>query len=66
MGLAIAWQLNRLFGADFEVARVDDLMLHRATWEALLTGPSPDLLPALWEQDLADFRAVRARYLLYE
>jgi uncharacterized protein YbbC (DUF1343 family) len=65
-GLAIAWQLNRLFGADYEIARVDDLLRNRATWEALMTCADPRELPALWAGELEAFLELRAPYLLYD
>jgi hypothetical protein len=64
-GLAIARRIDRLFGADFEAARIDDRLAHRATWEAWMRGVAPADLEASWERELEAFRTVRAPCLLY-
>lgn len=65
-GLTICWQLNRLFGSDYEIARVDGVLRSRATWEALTTCADPRALPERWEDELAAFLARRAGCLLYD
>jgi len=65
-GLAIAWHLNRLHGADFEIARLDLLLKSQRTWEALLTCSDPRELTGLWVEGLERFRAARERCLLYD
>jgi uncharacterized protein YbbC (DUF1343 family) len=64
-GLAIARRIDRLFGVDFEAARIDDRLAHRATWEAWMRGVAPADLEASWERELEAFRTVRAPCLLY-
>ncbi len=64
-GLTIAWHLRRLYGEQFEVERVINLMANAGTLAALKTSKAPEGLPATWKTDLEKFKAVRGRYLMY-
>lgn len=64
-GLAIAWHLNRLFSADFELAAADTRLISRTTWEALATTRDWRTLAATWADDVAAFHKQREPYLLY-
>lgn len=65
-GLTIAWLLDRLHGAEFEVGKVLDRLASHATWEALRTTDDPARLPALWAEDVRAFREARAPFLIYD
>jgi uncharacterized protein YbbC (DUF1343 family)/CubicO group peptidase (beta-lactamase class C family) len=64
-GLTIAWHLRKLFGSKFEIDRMAALLGNAEALEALKSTDDPRKTPALWRQPLAEFRAVRARYLMY-
>ena len=64
-GLTIAWHLRKLFGSKFEIDRMAVLLGNAEALEALKRTDDPRKLPALWRQPLTEFRAVRARYLMY-
>ncbi|MEP7273797.1 MAG: exo-beta-N-acetylmuramidase NamZ domain-containing protein, partial [Acidobacteriota bacterium] len=64
-GLEIAHQLLSLFPKEFLPERFIRLLANRQVFEALTRGSEGRALRQLWETDLADFRAVRRKYLLY-
>jgi uncharacterized protein YbbC (DUF1343 family) len=64
-GITIACELKRLYPKDWDSKRYLRLLGHPPTLEALQRGEPPVKILRLWEPDLAKFRAVRKRYLLY-
>ena len=64
-GITIACELKRLYPRDWDSKRYLRLLGHPATLEALERGDPPAKIVRLWEADLAKFRGVRRRYLLY-
>ncbi|HEY7089646.1 MAG TPA: exo-beta-N-acetylmuramidase NamZ domain-containing protein [Tepidisphaeraceae bacterium] len=65
-GLTIAWELKKLFGDAFQIDAVSRLMQNEAVLAALKATDDPAKLPAMWRDDLAGFRAVREKYLIYK
>jgi uncharacterized protein YbbC (DUF1343 family) len=64
-GLAVAWQLHRLYPETWQVDRFDALLGHKATWEGLKRGVSWQELEKGWQAELDRFRERRRPYLLY-
>jgi uncharacterized protein YbbC (DUF1343 family) len=64
-GLTIAWHLRKLFGSKFEIDRMATLLGSAEVLAALKRTDDPQSLPKIWQQSLAEFRAIRARYLMY-
>ena len=64
-GLAIAWLLNRLHGADLELGRLDARLMSQRTWARLLAAPDWRGIAESWSTDVAQFLARRERYLIY-
>ncbi|HSW46642.1 MAG TPA: exo-beta-N-acetylmuramidase NamZ domain-containing protein [Phycisphaerae bacterium] len=64
-GLTIAWHLRKLFGSKFEIDRMATLLGSAEVLAVLKTTDDPRKLPALWRRPVAEFRAIRARYLMY-
>ena len=64
-GLRLGWELDRLFGAHLEAARLDARMLNHATWSALMATSDPAGLKLGWQDDLRDFERSVAPFLLY-
>jgi uncharacterized protein YbbC (DUF1343 family) len=62
-GVAIASTLSRLYGSQFAVDKMERLVRHKATIEAIRRGAPLSEIRALWDTDA--FVARRARYLLY-
>lgn len=65
VGLQIALTLRRLYPGQFPVDKMRHLLLHEPTLEAIKKGEALDGIHAIWEKDLEQFRAVRAKYLIY-
>jgi uncharacterized protein YbbC (DUF1343 family)/CubicO group peptidase (beta-lactamase class C family) len=65
-GLKMAWYLKELFGDKFEIKGVNNLLVNTKVMDALKTTKDPSTLPALWADDLAKWKAVREKYLMYK
>jgi uncharacterized protein YbbC (DUF1343 family) len=64
-GLEVADSLHRLYPERFEVTKLMDLLGSQTTLDALIAYQPPADIVASWADDLAQFRALRAKYLLY-
>jgi uncharacterized protein YbbC (DUF1343 family)/CubicO group peptidase (beta-lactamase class C family) len=64
-GLAVAWQLHRLYPETWQVERFDALLGHKATWEGLKRGEPWQELEKGWQAELNRFLERRRPYLLY-
>lgn len=64
-GLTIAWTLRKLSGPKFEIDRMATLLGNTAVLDELKRTDDPRRLPEKWWQSLAEFRKIRARYLMY-
>ena len=64
-GLAIAWTLRSLFGDSFQIDSVNHLLRNRRTMDALEGTENPAQLWQSWQEQLDEFKTVRAKYLLY-
>jgi uncharacterized protein YbbC (DUF1343 family) len=65
-GLAIVRELKDLFGDAFDIDRVDALLVNKRVLEKVKASSGPTRYTPLWRDDLNDFLARRAKYLLYE
>jgi uncharacterized protein YbbC (DUF1343 family) len=66
VGLEIADALHRLYPLRFQITKLTDLIGSQATVDALVAFQSPASIMASWANDLAAFRALRAKYLIYD
>lgn len=66
VGLEIADALHRLYPLRFQITGLTDLLGSQATVEALVAFQSPATIIASWTNDLATFRVMRAKYLIYD
>ncbi len=66
MGIEIAAALVRLYPGKFDAAKTIALVGNAATIERLKNGDAPAAIVAGWDKDLAEFRRMRAKYLIYE
>ncbi len=64
-GLTIVWTIHKLFGDQFEFAKVERILQNRQALEALRTAADPSHIPDLWQNDLNHFISLRRHYLLY-
>jgi uncharacterized protein YbbC (DUF1343 family) len=64
-GLEIADSLHRLHPERFEVTKLMDLLASQTTVDGLIAYQPAAGIIASWADDLAQFRTLRAKYLLY-
>lgn len=64
-GIEIAYYLNRLYPGAWKVDDSIRLLANRAVLAALKGGKSPAEIAAVWQGGLAEFAAIRRKYLLY-
>ncbi len=65
MGIEIASALGKLYPGKFDAAKMIALVGNSATIQQLVAGEEPSAIVASWNKELAAFRRVRAKYLLY-
>ncbi len=65
MGLEIASVLHHLYPRQFQVDKMIELLGSQSTVERLARGDDPKEIEAGWANDLARFRTMREKYLLY-
>jgi uncharacterized protein YbbC (DUF1343 family) len=65
-GLEIADSLHRLYPERFQITKLMDLLASQTTVDALIAYQPPASIVASWADDLAQFRTLRAKYLLYD
>jgi uncharacterized protein YbbC (DUF1343 family) len=66
VGLEIADAMHRLYPLRFQITKLTDLLGSQATVDALIAFQPPASIIASWTNDLAAFRAMRAKYLIYD
>jgi len=64
-GIALAIALQRMYGDQFALEKIDPLLRSRRVLEAIRNGRSLDEVVALYAADEADFRERRKPFLLY-
>ncbi|HEX7708643.1 MAG TPA: exo-beta-N-acetylmuramidase NamZ domain-containing protein [Thermoanaerobaculia bacterium] len=64
-GVTFASVLHRLYPSHFTVEKVDRLLRHPATIDAIREGKGLDEIRELWRPEIEEFAARRQRYLLY-
>jgi uncharacterized protein YbbC (DUF1343 family) len=64
-GLTLAWQLRRLYGEKFRVAKVLDLLANKQVLDELFRVEDPRQLPLIWKDELESFKKTRQKYLMY-
>jgi len=65
MGLEIAEALHKLYPQQFQIEKMITLLGSQSTMEGLERGDAPKAIVAGGDGDLAKFRAMRAKYLIY-
>ena len=65
LGVEAVAALWKLYGATFQIEKVDRLLRNRAVLDQIKAGMDPRRIAAGWAPELARFKARRARYLLY-
>ncbi|HZR21283.1 MAG TPA: exo-beta-N-acetylmuramidase NamZ domain-containing protein [Verrucomicrobiae bacterium] len=65
VGLRMAETLYRLYPSQFKPEKMEHLLVHPATIQAIKANQPLKEIHALWDADLQEFRKVRAKYLMY-
>jgi uncharacterized protein YbbC (DUF1343 family) len=65
-GVAMAWTLRKLYPKDYDFPRVVNLLQNSAALEAIQELNDPRQATQIWANDLAEFKKVREKYLIYK
>ena len=65
LGIEIASALHRLYAGQFQLPKIDRLLVSRGVFAALLSGEDPRTIARDWQKDLDAFKTSRLPYLLY-
>jgi len=65
VGLEIADALHRVYPDKFQLEKTIELLGSQSTIGRLKRGDAPAEIASGWSADIARFRAMRERYLLY-
>jgi uncharacterized protein YbbC (DUF1343 family)/CubicO group peptidase (beta-lactamase class C family) len=65
LGIEIASALHSLYPRQFEMKNLDNLMLNKATMDAISAGQDPRRVWMDWVEAIEVFKPIRAKYLLY-
>ncbi len=65
IGLEIASALHALYPAQFDMTKLDRLMLNDATMKSIVAGQDPRRTWMNWIEEIEVFKTIRAKYLLY-
>jgi uncharacterized protein YbbC (DUF1343 family)/CubicO group peptidase (beta-lactamase class C family) len=65
LGMEIASALHHLYPGEYRLASIDGLMRNKATLDAITAGEDPRRIAEDWQDELGNFSALRAKYLLY-
>jgi uncharacterized protein YbbC (DUF1343 family) len=66
MGIELADLLHRMYPEKFQVDKIVELLASQSTVDRLKRGDAAADIVAGWSADIEKFRAMRAKYLLYE
>ena len=65
-GLHVATALRALHADQWDTKKLDWLLKHEATRDAILAGEAADAIVATWKKELDLFRLRRQPFLLYD
>lgn len=65
LGVELASALLKLYPNDYKIARMNDLLLDRPTFEAIQRGDDPRRIADEWRDGQQEFLQLRRKYLLY-
>jgi uncharacterized protein YbbC (DUF1343 family) len=65
LGVEVVSALWKLYPKNFEIDRVDRLLLNKPVLDQVKNGDDPRNIAASWQSELTAYKAKRAKYLLY-
>ena len=66
IGIVLATKLHQLYPKEFGLDKLNKLLVHKPSLEAVREGKSLASIKALWTADLTAFQTRREKYLLYK
>jgi uncharacterized protein YbbC (DUF1343 family)/CubicO group peptidase (beta-lactamase class C family) len=65
LGIEIASALHSLYPKQFEITKLDNLMVNAASARSISDGEDPRRVWMNWVDEIEEFKTIRAKYLLY-
>lgn len=65
IGIVIATTLQKMYPNDWQMAKLNNLLFHTPTFDAIKEGKSLAEIKALWTAGVAEFTFRRSKFLLY-
>jgi uncharacterized protein YbbC (DUF1343 family) len=66
LGIELASALHRLYGTQFHVEKMTDLLVNQSTYDAIIAGHDPRRIAEAWREPLEKFQELRQKYLIYK
>ncbi|HYM77210.1 MAG TPA: serine hydrolase [Candidatus Dormibacteraeota bacterium] len=66
LGMELAAALHKLYAADFQIEKMQGLLVNQAAYDALVAGQDPRRIAQDWQEELEKFGKVREKYLIYK
>ena len=65
-GVTLVWTIRQLFGDQFEFAKVERLLQSPRAMDAIRSATDPRQIESTWQTELAEFKAIRRKCLIYK
>jgi uncharacterized protein YbbC (DUF1343 family)/CubicO group peptidase (beta-lactamase class C family) len=66
LGVELASALQKLYPEQFQMERMNQLLVNQAVYDALARGEDPRRIAQDWQYELDQFRRLRQKYLIYK
>lgn len=66
LGVELASALHKLYGAQYDMHRLPQLLNNKAVFDAITAGEDPRRIAQDWQKQLDDFQQMRQKYLIYK
>ena len=66
LGVELASALHKLYGAQYDMHRLPELLNNKAAFDAITAGEDPRRIAQDWQKQLDDFEQMRQKYLIYK
>ena len=65
LGIELASALQSLYPTQYDIVKLDFLMINKATFDAIRAGQDPRRVAESWQEQIEEFQKIRAKYLIY-
>ena len=66
LGVELASALHKLYGAQYDMHRMPELLNNKAVFDAIVAGEDPRRIAQDWQKQLDQFQDMRQKYLIYK